>query len=66
MDLKSFPKILGKLELRPKLCSPPIKFPNHLLCINGVGREYLGGLSHHLVEEKINTKKGRTKMNAKL
>ncbi len=66
MDLKSFPKIFGKSEPRPKLCFPFIKSPNHLLCINEVGYEYLGGLSHHLVDEKTNTKKGRTRMNANM
>ncbi len=60
MDLKSFPKIFGKLEPMLELDSPPIKSPNHLLCICG-GREYLGGLSHHLVEEK--TKPKREKKN---
>jgi hypothetical protein len=60
MDLKSFPKIEPMLELD----SPPIKSPNHLLCIGG-GCEFLGGLSHHLVEEKTNTKKGKKK-NVKL
>jgi hypothetical protein len=58
MDLKSFPKIFGKLEPRLELRYPPIKSPNHLLCIGGAEREYFGGLFHHLVEENTNTEKG--------
>jgi hypothetical protein len=41
-------------------------FPNRLLYIDRGVHEFLVGLSHHLVKENINAKKGRTKMHAKL
>jgi hypothetical protein len=35
-------------------------------CNDANEHEYFGGLSHHLMEEKTNTKKGITKKHAKL
>jgi hypothetical protein len=40
--------------------------PNHHPCIDTNKCESLSGISHHLVEEKTNTKKGITKKHAKL
>jgi hypothetical protein len=41
-------------------------FPNRHPCINANEREFLGGLSHHPMEERTNVKKGITKKHAKL
>jgi hypothetical protein len=40
--------------------------PSHHPCIDVSERKYLGGLFHHLVEEKTSTKKGITKKHVML
>jgi hypothetical protein len=41
-------------------------FPNCHACINTNKREFFGGLPHHPMEERTNTKKGIIKKHAKL
>jgi hypothetical protein len=40
--------------------------PNYVLCIDEDGCKSLDDFSYHLIQEKIKTKKGKTKMHAKL
>jgi hypothetical protein len=65
-DPKPFSKISKKLKHGLKLCAPLIMFHNHLLCINNGRNKFIGGFFRHLVKEKTITKKGKTKMHAKL
>jgi hypothetical protein len=64
--LESIPNIYEKLKQVLQLCAPPILFPSHHPCNDVSKRKSLGGLSHHPVEEKTNTKKGITKKHAML
>jgi len=65
-DLKSTPNVCKKLKRMLYSCAPPIMPPNHHPCINANEHKFFGGLSHHPMEERINTKKGITKKHAKL
>jgi hypothetical protein len=40
--------------------------PNHHPCINAIKRESFGGVSHHPMEERTNTKNGIIKKHVKL
>jgi hypothetical protein len=48
------------------MCAPPIRSPSRHPCIDANKHESLGGLSHHPMEERTNTKRGITKKYAKL
>lgn len=65
-DLKPCLKVFGKLKPGFWSYALLVMFPNCLLCINRGVHEFLVGLSHHLVKENINVKKGKTKPHAKL